>query len=54
MRNVTFDPKNAKIDVDTVFVDNVDGLDTDGKSFPDYMKNFFHRYDKGSFVGNGL
>ena len=22
-------------------VDNVDGLDTDGKSFPDYMKNFF-------------
>lgn len=41
MRNVTFDPKNAKIDIDTVFVDNVDGLDTDGKSFPDYMKNFF-------------
>lgn len=41
MRNVVFDPKNAKIDVDTVFVDHVDGIDTDGKSFPDYMKGFF-------------
>lgn len=41
MRNVTIDPKNAKVDVDTVFVDNVEGLDTDGKSFPEYMKGFF-------------
>lgn len=41
MRNVTFDPKNAKIDVDTVYVDNVEGLDTNGQSFPAYMKNFF-------------
>lgn len=41
MRNVIFDPKNAKVDVDTVFVDNVEGLDTDGKSFPEYMKGFF-------------
>ncbi|MCM1114302.1 MAG: metallophosphoesterase [Clostridium sp.] len=41
MRNVVLDPKNAKVDVDTVFVDNVEGLDTDGKSFPEYMKGFF-------------
>lgn len=41
MRNITFDPKNARIDVETVYVDNVDGLDTKGKSFPDYMKDFF-------------
>ncbi|MCH5314827.1 MAG: metallophosphoesterase [Eubacterium sp.] len=41
MRNVIIDPKNAKVDVDTVFVDNVEGLDTNGKSFPDYMKGFF-------------
>lgn len=41
MRNVVFDPKNAKVDVDTVFVDNVDGLDTQGKPFPEYMKGFF-------------
>lgn len=41
MRNVVFDPKNAKVDVDTVFVDHVEGLDTDGKSFPEYMKGFF-------------
>ena len=41
MRNVILDPKNARVDVDTVFVDNVEGLDTDGKSFPDYMKGFF-------------
>lgn len=41
MRNVILDPKNARVDVDTVFVDNVEGLDTNGKSFPDYMKGFF-------------
>lgn len=41
MRNVILDPKNARVDVDTVFVDNVEGIDTDGKSFPDYMKGFF-------------
>ena len=41
IRNVTFDPRGAKIDVETVYVDNVDGLDTKGKSFPDYMKDFF-------------
>lgn len=41
MRNVVFDPKNAKIDVDTVYVDDVEGLDTNGQTFPEYMKNFF-------------
>lgn len=41
IRNVTFDPRGAKIDVETVYVDNVEGLDTKGKSFPDYMKAFF-------------
>ena len=41
MRNVILDPKNARVDVDTVFVDNVEGLDTNGKSFPEYMKGFF-------------
>ncbi|MGN1202883.1 MAG: metallophosphoesterase family protein, partial [Eubacterium sp.] len=41
MRNVTFDPKNAKIDVETVLINEVPGLDTGGKSFPEYMKGFF-------------
>lgn len=41
MRNVTFDPKNQKVDVDTIYVDNVEGLDTNGKTFPEYMKGFF-------------
>lgn len=41
MRNITFDPKNAKIDVDTVTIKNVPGLDTKGKPFDEYMKGFF-------------
>lgn len=41
MRNITFDPKNAKIDVDTAYIDEVKEIDTKGKSFPDYMMNFF-------------
>ncbi|MBQ7740011.1 MAG: metallophosphoesterase [Eubacterium sp.] len=41
MRNITIDPKNAEVKYDTVLVDNVPGLDTNGKSFPDYMKGFF-------------
>lgn len=41
MRNITFDPKNAKIDVDTVYIDNVKEIDTKGKTFPDYMMDFF-------------
>ena len=41
MRNVTFDPKGGKIHADTVTVTEVPGLDTDGKPFDEYMKNFF-------------
>lgn len=41
MRNVTFDPKNAKIDVDTIMIKDVPGLDTNGKPFDEYMKTFF-------------
>ncbi len=41
MRNVTFDPKNAKIDVETVTIKEVPGLDTQGKPFDEYMKGFF-------------
>lgn len=41
MRNVTFDPKNAKIDVDTITIKDVPGLDTKGKPFDEYMKGFF-------------
>lgn len=41
MRNVTFDPAHAKIDVDTVTIKVVPGLDTGGKPFDDYMRTFF-------------
>lgn len=41
MRNITFDPKNNKIDVDTVVIKDVPGLDTNGKPFDEYMKGFF-------------
>ena len=41
MRNIVFDPKNAKIDVDTITIREVPGLDTDGKPFDEYMKTFF-------------
>lgn len=41
MRNVIFDPKNAKIDVDTILIKDVPGLDTKGKPFDEYMKGFF-------------
>ncbi len=41
MRNITIDPKNAELKYDTVLVDNVPGLDTGGKPFGEYMKNFF-------------
>lgn len=41
MRNVIFDPKNEKIDVETVTIKDVPGLDTGGKPFDEYMKNFF-------------
>lgn len=41
MRNVTFDPKNAKIDVETVTITDVAGFNTNGKPFDEYMKGFF-------------
>lgn len=41
MRTVTFDPKNARIDVKSSYIESVDGLDTKGKSFPEYMNGFF-------------
>ena len=41
MRNVIFDPKNAKIDVETVMIKEVPGLDTGGKPFDEYMRGFF-------------
>ena len=41
MRNVTIDPKNARVDVETVTIKEVPGLDTGGKPFDEYMKGFF-------------
>ncbi len=41
MRTVVFDPKNAKIDVDTVLIKDVPGLDTNGQPFDEYMRDFF-------------
>jgi hypothetical protein len=41
MRNITIDPKNRKIDVETVLIKDVPGLDTGGKPFDEYMKGFF-------------
>lgn len=41
MRNVIFDPKNEKIDVETITIKEVPGLDTNGKPFDEYMKGFF-------------
>ena len=41
MRNVTFDPANAKIDVETITIKDVPGLDTNGKPFDEYMRTFF-------------
>ena len=40
-RNVTFDPKNARIEVDTVTITDVPGVDTKGESFDKYMEGFF-------------
>lgn len=41
MRTITFDPKHAKIDVDTTVIKDVPGLDTGSKPFDEYMKGFF-------------
>ena len=41
MRNIILDPKNAKVEVETIMIKDVPGLDTNGKPFDEYMKNFF-------------
>lgn len=41
MRNIYLDPANAKIDVDTITIKDVPGLDTKGKPFDEYMEGFF-------------
>ncbi len=41
MRNITLDPKNAKVEVETILIKEVPGLDTQGKPFDEYMKGFF-------------
>lgn len=41
MRNVILDPKNNRVDVDTITIKDVPGLDTGGKPFDEYMKGFF-------------
>lgn len=41
MRNVILDPANAKVDVDTILIKDVPGLDTGGKPFDEYMRGFF-------------
>ena len=41
IRNITFDPKNANIHVQTKMVEDVPGLDMNGKKFPEYVKDFF-------------
>lgn len=40
-RNVTIDPDNERIEVDTVTVTDVPGIETGGKSFDKYMEDFF-------------
>ena len=41
MRNITLDPAHAKVDVETVTITDVPGLDTGGKPFDRYMRTFF-------------
>ena len=41
MRNIILDPKNSKVDVETIIIKDVPGLDTGGKPFDEYMKDFF-------------
>ena len=41
MRTAVIDPANGKITVKTQYIEQVKGLDTDGKSFPQYIKDFF-------------
>ena len=41
MRTAVIDPAQGKITVETQYIEQVKGLDTDGKSFPQYIKDFF-------------
>ena len=41
MRTAVIDPAGGKITIETQYIDQVKGLDTDGKSFPQYIKDFF-------------
>ena len=41
MRNIILDPANARVDVETITIKEVPGLDTGGKPFDEYMKGFF-------------
>lgn len=41
MRTAVIDPANGKITVETQYIEQVKGLDTEGKSFPQYIKDFF-------------
>ncbi|MCC8023271.1 MAG: metallophosphoesterase [Clostridiales bacterium] len=41
MRDIVFDPANSVIHASTRLVEEVPGLDTGGKSFPEYIKGFF-------------
>lgn len=41
MRNITLDPAHAKVDVETVTITDVPGLDTGGQPFDRYMRTFF-------------
>ena len=41
MRNIILDPKNSKVEVETILIKDVPGLDTQGKPFDEYMKGFF-------------
>lgn len=40
-RNITLDPRNAKVEVETVTITDVPGVDTKGEPFDKYMEGFF-------------
>lgn len=41
MRNIILDPKNAKVEVETIMIKDVPGLDTKGQTFDKYVQGFF-------------
>lgn len=46
MRNITFDPRGGKINIETAIIKDVPGLDTNGKPFDEYVKSFFFKMVK--------